>query len=376
MTVGKSIDNHARFDFVRYANCWEDADILVEALQPAPGKRFVSIASAGDNTLSLLTGAPERVVAVDLNRVQLACLELRCVAIAKLDDDALLAFLGVQESIGHRIDTYKTKLRADLSTIARDIWDSRLSDIERGIIHCGKFENYFRLFRQYALPLVHDRKKVKRLLASRGTEAAREFYETAWNTWQWQIMFRLFFSRAVMGGAGRDKAFFRYAEGSVANRILDRTSYALTEIDTGTNPYLGYILTGNFRHALPHYLREENLKAIRRNMGALEIFHGTTDTLFEQDASTFDGFNLSDIFEYMDEDLFIRTTENIISNSKPNARIAYWNMLVPRSAEKLFPDNIQHLESLSNQLFAQDKARFYHRFLVDEITHTWVSHAR
>ena len=76
-----SIDNHARFDFIRYANCWEDADILVEALQPAPGKRLVSIASAGDNTLSLLSGAPEKVVAIDLNPVQLACLELRCVAI-------------------------------------------------------------------------------------------------------------------------------------------------------------------------------------------------------------------------------------------------------------------------------------------------------
>jgi len=28
------IQDHANFDAVRYANCWEDADILMQAMQP------------------------------------------------------------------------------------------------------------------------------------------------------------------------------------------------------------------------------------------------------------------------------------------------------------------------------------------------------
>src|SRR5579863_122165 len=67
----------ADFATIRYAQCWEDADILVEALAPGPGKRCLSICSAGDNTLALLACSPDYVLAIDRSAAQLACLELR-----------------------------------------------------------------------------------------------------------------------------------------------------------------------------------------------------------------------------------------------------------------------------------------------------------
>ena len=57
------IEDRASFDFLRYANCWEDADILCEALGVRPGARVLSIASAGDNTLALLA-APTSALAI------------------------------------------------------------------------------------------------------------------------------------------------------------------------------------------------------------------------------------------------------------------------------------------------------------------------
>ena len=54
-----SIEERARFDYVRYANCWEDSRILNEALQPASDKRILSICSAGDNSLHLLASGAE-----------------------------------------------------------------------------------------------------------------------------------------------------------------------------------------------------------------------------------------------------------------------------------------------------------------------------
>src|SRR5687767_9317141 len=84
------------FNFIRYGSVWEDADVLCEALSPvARGGRLLSIASAGDNALALLTLDPAEVVAVDLNPAQLACLELRIAAFRTLDDRELLAFLGM-----------------------------------------------------------------------------------------------------------------------------------------------------------------------------------------------------------------------------------------------------------------------------------------
>jgi len=49
-----------------YAQCWEDADVLLEALDVQPGHCCLSIASGGDNTLALLARSPQRVVAIDM----------------------------------------------------------------------------------------------------------------------------------------------------------------------------------------------------------------------------------------------------------------------------------------------------------------------
>ena len=65
----------ARADFsaIRYAQVWEDADVLLAGLDVQPGDTCVSIASAGDNALALLTKDPARVIALDLSPAQIAC---------------------------------------------------------------------------------------------------------------------------------------------------------------------------------------------------------------------------------------------------------------------------------------------------------------
>src|SRR4051794_3425959 len=79
---------------IRYAQCWEDADVLLSALDVQPGDVCLSIASAGDNTLALLTKDPGRVIAVDSNPAQLACLELRAAAYRELSHGELLELIG------------------------------------------------------------------------------------------------------------------------------------------------------------------------------------------------------------------------------------------------------------------------------------------
>ena len=109
-------------------------------------------------------------------------------------------------------------------------------------------------------------------------------------------LFKLFFSRAVMGRLGRDPEFFTHVDGPVATRILARTRYAFTALPVESNAYLAYTLTGNFRDgALPRYLRPEHFDVIRARLGRVRLVRGGVESA----AGPFAGFNLSDIFEYM-----------------------------------------------------------------------------
>jgi S-adenosylmethionine-diacylglycerol 3-amino-3-carboxypropyl transferase len=353
------------FSFVRYANCWEDAELLIQALRPAPGKRFLSIASAGDNSLSLLAGGAE-VIAADLNPAQLACTELRKEAIRRLDQPAFLQFCGIQNS-KNRLSVY-AKIRASLSTDAQNYWDAHQDDIETGFIHVGKFENYFRLFRTRILPLVHRRKIVAQLLQPKDADARKHFYDSTWDNRRWQGLFRLFFSRRMMGRHGRDPEFFKHVEGSVADRILERARYALTELDTANNPYLTYILNGNFGNALPHYLLPKNYDAIRQNIDQLTIRRGAIDAIAEETGpDSFDGYNLSDIFEYLSPEQCTAVYGRLLAAARPSARFAYWNMLVPRTCPPSLSDRMVLLNEESTNLFNQDRAFFYSRFVLEEV---------
>jgi S-adenosylmethionine-diacylglycerol 3-amino-3-carboxypropyl transferase len=358
-----SIERRAAFDFVRYGSVWEDADVLCEALEPvARGGRLCSIASAGDNALALLTLDPAEVVAVDLSAAQLACVELRVAAFRRLDHRARLAFLGVMPAPS-RAATYR-ELRADLSSEARAFWDAHPRGIEEGAIHAGKFERYFELFRRFVLPLVHGRGTLRELCRPKPAEEQRRFYQQRWDSWRWRALFKAFFSRAVMGRFGRDPEFFAGVEGPVGARILERTRYALTELPTASNPYLVFIVTGTFSaEALPRYLRAEHDGAIRSRLDRLRLRQGTVQSA----GGAFDGFNLSDIFEYMPAVEHETCYGDILRQSRPGARLVYWNMLALRARPSSFMALAEPLEAESRALHARDRAWFYQRLHIDRV---------
>jgi S-adenosylmethionine-diacylglycerol 3-amino-3-carboxypropyl transferase len=365
LMTADQIQHRTTFDFVRYANCWEDADILVDALQPRPGTRVLSIASAGDNSLALLAEGAD-VVAVDLSTAQLACLELRCAAFRQLDYDELLAFLGVRDT-DDRLATYAA-LKSDLSPTSRAFWAAHPQHVAGGIVHAGKFEEYFHMFRTRVLPLIHSQKTIARLLEPKDAAARETFWNNSWNNWRWRLLFRIFFSRFLMGRLGRDPEFFRYVEGSVSGRIMQRAHYALTVLPTDCNPYLKYLATGNFGEALPRYLRREYFEAIRNGLDRLTLFHGPIEqAAVAHAADGFDAFNLSDIFEYVNDEASRALYGELLNVANSGARLAYWNTLVPRACPTEYVGRVEPLPKLSTELFARDNAFFYCHFQVDEV---------
>lgn len=348
-----------------YAQCWEDADVLLAALDVRRGDTCLSICSGGDNTLALLARDPARVIAIDMNPAQIACLELRVAAYRSLDHGEVLALLGSVPSRS-RGALYR-RCRPLLAPSARAFWDTRPVEIEAGIGAIGRFERYLALFRRRILPAIHPRRRVERLLAGGTAEERARFYAEEWDTWAWRALFRVFFSRAVMGLAGRNRAYFRYAKRSMAEHLLERVRHACVTLDPFRNPYLQWILTGEHAAARPFALRAENFERVRANLGRLE-WHCVTleEFLSRSDAASLDRCNLSDAFEYMAPEVYESTLRKLLRAARRGCRLAYWNLLVPRRRPASLAAKLAPLRALAARLHAADKAFFYGDFVLEE----------
>src|SRR5262249_296089 len=142
----------------------------------------------------------------------------------------------------------------------------------------------------------------------------------------------------------------------------------LTELNPADNPYLQWVLTGRHLTALPTALRPEHFDAIRANVGRIEWHcRSVEDHLGGSNAGPIACYNLSDIFEYMSEANYHRLLERLVLHANPGARLAYWNMLVPRSRPESMADRLEPLPERSAALFLRDKATFYSRFVVERV---------
>jgi S-adenosylmethionine-diacylglycerol 3-amino-3-carboxypropyl transferase len=236
--------------------------------------------------------------------------------------------------------------------------------VTEGVIHSGKFERYLRGFRRFVLPLVHSRRTIERLLAERSREERERFYTEEWDTARWRLVFRLFFSRAAMGRLGRDPQFFAHVEGSVGDRILARTRHALTALPIHRNAYATYIMTGSYAEdALPLYLRPDAWQPIRDRLDRVRLLQVPA----QEAPGAFDAYNLSDIFEYMAPAVHDAVYAALVANARPGARLAYWNMLAPRSRPESLASRVRQRRDLADPLFERDNAWFYSAFDVDEV---------
>lgn len=363
--MSKDISQRARFDHVRYAQVWEDADVLVQGLRIRSGESVLSIGSAGDNALALLTADPASVVALDLSAPQIMCIRLRIAAYRALTHEQLLELMGSRES-GRRGELLDLVLKApEIDADCAGFWDGQRDAVLRhGVGGVGRFEHYFEIFREKVLPWVHSQASVDGLLAERSSAEREKFYRTRWNNWRWRLMLKAFFSRAVMSRLGRDPAFFTHAQGSLSDQVARRTRHALVELDPSQNPYLHWILKGRHGAALPLALREEHFQTIRDRLDRLEVVQSTLESFAGR---SFDAFNLSDLFEYLDPAGFEALYGALIDMARPGARLVYWNMMVPRSAPPRYQDRIVRETELARRLHDKDKAFFYSNLIVERV---------
>lgn len=365
-TSGAQIAAKASFEDIRYAQLWEDADVLTGALADKTGGTFVSICSGGDNALALLLLDPERVFAIDLSRAQIACLEARIAAIRSLDHADFLELMGARPS-SRRDELLSATIRAIDKAETRAFWEARRAAVvENGLGGVGKFERYFEIFRTRLLPLAHGRAARTEIFRSKPRAERERFLDRRWNNWRWRLLLNAFFSRTAMGRLGRDPAFFDHVEGSVAQHVARRIRHAAVDLDPADNPYLHWIIEGRHGTALPLAWRASSYPTIRERLDRLELVHGSLESLVTGGIKA-DGFNLSDIFEYMDETVFTAVYTQILAASRPDARLVYWNMMVPRRVPTAHRARVRTRTDLEQAGKAADKAFFYSDFVVEDV---------
>lgn len=362
--MSKALTQKVDFNIIRYANCWEDADILIEGLSPAEGSKILSIGSAGDNSFSLLTTNPEIVVAVDINKIQLHLIELKKACIKILSHDEALAFLGFEPS-SKRIDFFN-HIRKELSNDARKYWDENLNLINSGVIYEGKFEKYFIQFSKKILPWIHSKKTIAELFKTKSKKEQEIFYSKKWNNHRWKFLFKIFFSKYVMGRYGRDPEFLKEVNISVSDYIYNKAGRHLRSEEAQKNFILHFNLFGNFGNLLPHYMQKENYGIIKSNIDNLKLQQGYAHEAINY-FGKFNYMNLSNIFEYMDKQLFEITAEKLIKGTEKDGKLAYWNLMVARRISEIFPEKIKYEKELSLKLSEKDKGFFYNQFIIDRI---------
>ena len=347
----------ADFSFIRYANCWEDTENLTKSLEE--NKRILSICSAGDNVLGMLTKNPKSITAFDINETELHLLRLKIAAFKNLSYKEILVLLGINK--GDSIELFK-KLEKDLDKETYNFFSNNKKIFKKGIINSGKFEHYFQLFRNFIIPLFTTKKRIKYLVSCETIEEQKKYYEEKINNKRLNKLFNFFFGFKVMGKYGRDKSFYDYVpeKEKSATEIRSRFDNGISTILNKTNPYITYVLLNKYtKDALPFYLREENYEIIKKNLNKITIKKGSLLDI----EGEFDYFNLSDIFEYMSDEDYQKNINHIEKISSNNAKILYYNMQCKKYIDnKLFRLN----EELSNRLKKENKSYFYRDVLVYE----------
>ena len=199
-----------KFPEILYSQCWEDPVLVRQGLNLSPRDNLIIITSGGDNVLNLSLVQPSNIIAIDNNSSQNFLLELKLAAIKELDYGSFISFLGL-ENDAKRWDKY-LHLQKCLTPQAISFWNAHKKYINQGILHCGRFEKFVKVFRSFLLPFIHSKETVKALFCFETIDEQRNFYHRKWQNRKWRLIFYLFFDQKILGRFGRSKKMFDHCE--------------------------------------------------------------------------------------------------------------------------------------------------------------------
>jgi len=315
-----------------FAQVREDPVLEIDALRVRSGGRYVVVGSGGCTALSMLAAGAGHVAAVDLNKTQNHITELKAVALGVVSPWEYQGFLGAEPMSELRRGRIYSALRARLSSDAVRYWDENHDAIEGGVLGAGASERFIRMLVRMVRACVHPESRIIRLLSAKTIEEQRHLYHTEWNNRRWRALFHMLVNRWTFDRT-YDPAFFANVENpSFANHFHRLFERAICEVPVATNYFLQHMLTGRYpvtrEGGVPPYLDPAWDPTLEEIAESLELVDGRyEDYLASCEASSVDGFALSNICEWMDGLSIEALFDEIVRVAKPGAHMCFRNFV-------------------------------------------------
>jgi S-adenosylmethionine-diacylglycerol 3-amino-3-carboxypropyl transferase len=341
------------FENLNFSSSNEDGDTEIAAL--AGAKRILCLTGSGTRPLDMLLSSADEVIALDMNPMQNALLQLKVAGIKTLDHSDFLSFLGIgQHKTGN---TYYGQLRVQLSPAMRNFWDKNRKLAESRIWYAGKWEKL--LSWNAAVLKLFRGKAVRELMQASSIEEQASIWQQRFSDSRLKATIEIIGRQWVWKWVMREPAGnFLPSSSEVGKRLSTSFEQASRRYLFRTSDFATLILQGSLQAelALPVHLRRENYLLVRERLSTLRIELGGLSDLRSQAISQVDGFSLSDFGSYVGPEDYAACWRGILDVATPGAkfceRIFMNDMPIPFAS-------IVENRALSEILTQSDKAIIY-----------------
>jgi S-adenosylmethionine-diacylglycerol 3-amino-3-carboxypropyl transferase len=322
-----------------FAQLREDTQVERAVLARYRPTRIACIASGGCGALSLLDDDVEQVVAIDLSPAQCALLELRVAAIAALDREGYLRFIGERES-ARRLATY-AELRSGLPEYARSYWDARPESVAAGIHKAGVTERFYRFLGDNLRLAVLGEARWHELFSLREPAEQRAFFAAHCGDAAFGMALRVLLSRTTHLAFYPSYMFARASEHQFGDFFAAQFAAELARSPVYDNYFLHQLVLGHYLlerpRAMPDYLQADAYPRVQRNLAKLSVVPATlADHLSAHDG--FDALFLSNVFDWLEGEAREQTAHAVRHALRRGGQLVTRHMLataeLPASLER------------------------------------------
>jgi S-adenosylmethionine-diacylglycerol 3-amino-3-carboxypropyl transferase len=370
------------FDSLVYNQIWEDPRVDLEALRVSDDSRILTIASGGCNILNYLVAGPERVAAVDLNPYHVALAQLKIAALEHLPDyEAFFTFFGRANDV-RNVHNYDRFVAPHLEERTRRFWNGRTWRGERRIEYFSRgFYDHAR--NGYYLRFLHSLAKLlggdpERLLRTPDPIARERVFESLiapyFDHWFIKILSKLPF---VVFGLGIPPHQYDALRRENAADILAMYRTRVKKLACGFPIEENYFAWQAFgrrydceaRCAVPEYLKEENYRTLRENVGRASVRNvSLTEFLRRQSHGDFNRFVFLDSQDWMSGDEIGALWREIARVAPSGSRIIFRTAPQASPVEAALTNDVRERfvceRELAAALFERDRAAIYGGFHV------------
>jgi S-adenosylmethionine:diacylglycerol 3-amino-3-carboxypropyl transferase len=254
-----------------------------------------------------------------------------------------------------------------LSGPVRSFYLQNRKKFREGVLQSGEAEKFFRFYSRLlewmlGIRLIDEFQSVLK------GEDQKEVYRRSFKPGRVRLLNRLLINRLTLAliRGGRS---VRYQRGLSAGEVLkNRFETLFFNQDVRNNWFLTQFFDGSFHEpdAFPPVYQPEGFRKIRDRLNRIEVITGTVEEMAHtHPLIRVNGWNLSNILEWMKDDDIRRTLDAILPVSAPDARLITRTTLSPlRRLETILPGRFLYLDQESVTASARERNFFYRELAV------------